>query len=118
MNESYGNNWGNNFGHAPNEEWTVQLEGKSEWKIAEALKMCFCRPTAWPPMLGEFIALLGSVSSFSNPEVQQVPQIYDQYDGPGKKAFLAVTKSGFELGDPVRMKFFKIMFKIYSGKIN
>lgn len=106
----YGSNWGNNFGHAPNEEWTEAIIQRPEWVVGEALKDCFNRDTKWPPMLPEFVALCGRIPAYRNPAIQKAAQIeYKQCNSeypnsgpksPGGRAYTDLIASGIQPGEP------------------
>jgi hypothetical protein len=103
MGERYFSRWGNNFGHEPTEDWSVRLEGVPENGLAEALKICFSRPTSWPPILGEFLEICKSVSDRGGS--RQVSGRGD--DCPGRRAWIDSMKKGIKPGDPGYVEYFK-----------
>ncbi len=102
----YGNNWVNQFGEVPSEEWCVALDREPEWVLAIALDDCFKRNTPWPPTLPEFMTLCGAVPAYKNPDLSTSPQIEEKTVTPGQLAFLDCQKR-FNPGQPGRFEYYR-----------
>jgi hypothetical protein len=97
-----------NFGREPTEDWTVNMENIPEWCLAKALKLCFARDTAWPPILGEFTTICNSIPAHENPNIKQIRRSVGRgEDCPERSAFIDTQKSRFSPGDDGYTEFFE-----------